>query len=978
MTTRELESTKMEANESFADFVKRWRAKVVLMTKRPSEKDQLRIISRNLQPDYARHLVLTQASANFETFFDSDLAIEDALQSGILSKGESSNLPKAKPRTYSGNTNALFGGRTYSNTTTSGTNTTSSNTNNHISDVNQDLIDEGTLQAPPPPSQKPNILSNSMPNHKAVPHISQISLSSAEINPNSTTFDPTGQIIPTSQPRPVVSSPPEPCAEVSYICVEEGQLTDTNVPLEWLQNGAFVLSASIGDLCHQSIPAVQLNSASSLNSPYFNATDLNPSPSLADRFQSHVPPPEIDMQAVGWAMADNMDYATPLINEWSGLELDGFPQQPEYFPFDQAWYDGKMADHEAAMLDPLDGFSLNMLFRQAEPFVPEEKYNWDPEPIWQDPMDLDPNPLQGYATPDYVIHYMEDDLIQEDPRVLGDHISTFSSVFYSVCDADHNPCSYITNEEFPRPEVPYPSNRDCSIMVTDLIPPANLWDVDEVVDIQVGTKVWAINRSLAEGGLWDVPFVANPEPVIEVAAVTDLSFWDSLLMKDLAEDLGLDMEVLKSATATDKGKHKLGEVPTDLWDVNEDPQLEWIPAAIPIWGLICSSCEHRQKLCHALSRREIQADITPEAMVSLILPPTSKHTVVFTDKDLPVEGVDHNRPLHISVKCRGLWVSTVLIDNGSAINVCPMRVACRLGLAKKDFAPSSLAVKAYDRTCCMVEGTLMLKLDAEGFGMDVEFHVIDIPATFNLLLGKPWLHRSDIMVVPSTFHQKVILGLPIGTLTICGDSGIRPLKEDGTPVLGILHGKEDVDLGGFLFDSFGSVLAINVDRDFIISSVAMDIMRRMSFFSGLGLGIRQQGVLEFPPFPSCEGRFGLGDEEPARTEFNRKLNKPKLKTDWLGTFDHGSLELMFHEFSQVGLAEEAEEVEVLMLGPDALKDPTSLIVEANGSLKNCIFKPCLTCIDDTSESESESTFESESESSESSKSSSKASGPSTS
>ncbi|KAI8530121.1 hypothetical protein RHMOL_Rhmol11G0030900 [Rhododendron molle] len=80
-------------------------------------------------------------------------------------------------------------------------------------------------------------------------------------------------------------------------------------------------------------------------------------------------------------------------------------------------------------------------------------------------------------------------------------------------------------------------------------------------------------------------------------------------------------------------------------------QLEQISAALSIWGLICSSREHRQKLCHALSRLEIQADVTPEAMVSLILPPTSKHTVVFTDKDLPVERVDHNCPLHITVKC---------------------------------------------------------------------------------------------------------------------------------------------------------------------------------------------------------------------------------------------------------------------------------------------------------------------------------------
>ncbi|KAI8529926.1 hypothetical protein RHMOL_Rhmol11G0013300 [Rhododendron molle] len=168
-----------------------------------------------------------------------------------------------------------------------------------------------------------------------------------------------------------------------------------------------------------------------------------------------------------------------------------------------------------------------------------------------------------------------------------------------------------------------------------------------------------------------------------------------------------------------------------------------------------------------------------------------------------------------------------------------MRVAYRLGLAKKDFVHSNLAVKAYDGTRRMVEGTLVLKLGAEGLEMDVEFHVVDIPATFNLLLGRPWLHRSDIMAVPSTLHQEVILGLPSSTLTICGDSGICTLKEDGTPALGILHDEEDVDLRGFSFDTSSSVLAINVDGNFIISSVALDIMRRMSYLPGLVLGIHQ-------------------------------------------------------------------------------------------------------------------------------------------
>ncbi|KAI8524817.1 hypothetical protein RHMOL_Rhmol13G0179500 [Rhododendron molle] len=577
-----------------------------------------------------------------------------------------------------------------------------------------------------------------------------------------------------------------------------------------------------------------------------------------------------------------------------------------------------IAQHEQMAINPLDGFSLYMLFQQPQPQVPEEEYFWDPEPVWQFPVDSF-ELLQGYISPEHMTHFSEDDLVQKETRVLGECFlpSTINRLVASVADPAYDPVLNIIDEDQPRPVVFPP--KDCSVMVTGLVPPADLWNMDEIVDVQVGAEVWAVNCSLAEGGLWDVPFTTNSEPAREVAAIPNLNFWDSLLMKDLAKDLGLNTEAPVAALPTDKGKRKLGEVPSDLWDVNQDPQ------AMPSLGNVLnvtrsgrifqpvnlqagtSSNPSNQrnesipflpkKLCHTLTHLEVQANVTPEAMVSLILPPTAKHTVVFTDKDLPIEGTDHVTP-------------------------------------QADYWPNTL-----------------------------------------ILTHKPH-HMAQKLK-----HKVLVVAY----------------KEDGTPVLGIMHGEKDVDLGGFSFDTFGSVLAINVDGDFLISFVAMDIMLRMSYFPGLGLGIHQQGVPEFPTFPSSEGCFGLGyfvrevgnaaytrqsepfinpetgellpgfevfaddtwsesDDKPARIEFKRKLNQPKAKTDWLGTFDQGSLELFFQKFSQVGLAKEAEEAEVLMLGPDALEDPTALISEAKGSVKNCIFKPRLTCIDDTSESESESTF----------------------
>ncbi|KAI8549122.1 hypothetical protein RHMOL_Rhmol06G0001700 [Rhododendron molle] len=277
--------------------------------------------------------------------------------------------------------------------------------------------------------------------------------------------------------------------------------------------------------------------------------------------------------------------------------------------------------------------------------------------------------------------------------------------------------------------------------------PADLWDVDKVVDIQMGNKVWTVNSALVDAGFWDSPFVTNLGLPFEEAAAQDPAFWEGLIMEDLSVALGQDSPT--TVASVDKGKHKMADVPTDFWDFDDSTtswwdianvtrsgrvfqppnlqagsssnppvqqpnvlaasrntpvipsgvpkenviqkQLERIPAAVSVWGLIASSKEHRESLSLALSRLTVPTDITPEAMVALVLPLLSKHSVTFTERDLPIEGTAHNRPLYITVKCKGLWIPIVLIDNGSAINVCPLRVAYHLGIAKKDFQPFDLA-----------------------------------------------------------------------------------------------------------------------------------------------------------------------------------------------------------------------------------------------------------------------------------------------
>lgn len=117
-------------------------------------------------------------------------------------------------------------------------------------------------------------------------------------------------------------------------------------------------------------------------------------------------------------------------------------------------------------------------------------------------------------------------------------------------------------------------------------------------------------------------------------------------------------------------------------------QLAKVLVAVSIWGLLSQSRAHRQKLIQMLSRMEIALETTPEGVVALLTPRLSKHVITFTEADLPIEGARHNKPLHITLKCMKKWVLVALIDNDSALNVCPLRTIYCLGLKNKDFSPS--------------------------------------------------------------------------------------------------------------------------------------------------------------------------------------------------------------------------------------------------------------------------------------------------
>ena len=105
-----------------------------------------------------------------------------------------------------------------------------------------------------------------------------------------------------------------------------------------------------------------------------------------------------------------------------------------------------------------------------------------------------------------------------------------------------------------------------------------------------------------------------------------------------------------------------------------------------------------------LGQIRVDTTTTPEGLIHFLTADRAM-CIMFFDDDLPPEGLGHIRLLYISVVCLGHRVSTVLLDNGSALNVCPLATTIALGFSPSNFGPSTQTVRAYDgtqRTNCLL------------------------------------------------------------------------------------------------------------------------------------------------------------------------------------------------------------------------------------------------------------------------------------
>uniref|UniRef100_A0A2N9GIK8 Aspartic peptidase DDI1-type domain-containing protein n=1 Tax=Fagus sylvatica TaxID=28930 RepID=A0A2N9GIK8_FAGSY len=210
-------------------------------------------------------------------------------------------------------------------------------------------------------------------------------------------------------------------------------------------------------------------------------------------------------------------------------------------------------------------------------------------------------------------------------------------------------------------------------------------------------------------------------------------------------------------------------------------QLSKMPSHISVLSLLLASESHRKALLKVLNEAYVPEDITGPSFENMVTSILVTNQLTFSDDELPPEGRGHTKALYISVKTNDRVVSRVLIDNGSALNVCPLSTLEKLDIDPTRVRVNSMVVRAFDGTRREVLGEIDLPVEIGPQVYDINFQVLRIDSPYNLLLGRPWLHTAG--AVPSSLHQKMKLIIGNQLVTILAEEPISIYNDGEIPYI---------------------------------------------------------------------------------------------------------------------------------------------------------------------------------------------------
>lgn len=327
------------------------------------------------------------------------------------------------------------------------------------------------------------------------------------------------------------------------------------------------------------------------------------------------------------------------------------------------------------------------------------------------------------------------------------------------------------------------------------------------------------------------------------------------------------------------------------YDVVE--QLKKTPAHINILSLLLTSEPHRDALLDILKDAQVPKDMSPDHFHTMVASVMSPGVISFSDEEIPEEGIGHTKALHIAVKTKGMIVARVLIDNGSALNVCPYSTLERLGMDESYLHYSGMVVRAFDGSRRETMGEIELPVEIGSITFSIRFQVLKIPAAYNLLLGRPWIHVTG--GIASSLHQKIKFLIDEKIITIFAEPDFAIYSAPAIPFI------ESTEPSSYQTLEYVSAIQGSPPSPKFseIGNAVAKYFHANGYQPGKGLGKSLQGEIKFRDVPTQTHTFGLGYQPSSREQREAAARKREARSGYYYekvsklppiTFVHGGFE----------------------------------------------------------------------------------------
>ncbi|XP_074298975.1 uncharacterized protein LOC141629965 [Silene latifolia] len=114
-------------------------------------------------------------------------------------------------------------------------------------------------------------------------------------------------------------------------------------------------------------------------------------------------------------------------------------------------------------------------------------------------------------------------------------------------------------------------------------------------------------------------------------------------------------------------------------------------------------------------------------------------TVAFDEEDVH-DSQEHHDALIITLSMANCIVRKVLVDTGSSVNLIMLKTIENLGFSEKDLQKKTIPLVGFSGETANSLREIVIPIYAGGVNKQVRYLVIDGPSTYNVILGRPWLH----------------------------------------------------------------------------------------------------------------------------------------------------------------------------------------------------------------------------------------------